>query len=122
MVKMVIFDPAICCSTGLCGPVIDSNLLQLSTSINNLQKKGVKIERYNLSNDPQAFVDNKVINEILDREGADVLPVTIVDDEVVKTKKYPTNEELLSFLDLPESYLKSSEKPTNKDPFSKDCC
>jgi hypothetical protein len=115
MVKMIIFDPAMCCSTGLCGPVINPDLLRLSTSISNLQKKGIDIERYNLSNDPQAFVDNKVINEILDREGIDVLPLTIVDDEVVKTKKYPTNEELLSFLNLPQSYLKSSEKPANKN-------
>ncbi len=122
MVKMIIFDPAMCCSTGLCGPVINPDLLRLSTAINNLQKMGIDIERYNLSNDPQAFVDNKIINKVLDREGVDVLPVTIVDDEVVKTKKYPTNEELLSFLDLPESCLKSSEKPTNKDLFSKDCC
>ncbi|AFV22441.1 Arsenical resistance operon trans-acting repressor ArsD [Methanolobus psychrophilus R15] len=115
MVKMIIFDPAMCCSTGLCGPVIDPDLLRLSTAINNLQKKGIDIKRHNLSNDPQAFVDNKIINTILDREGVDVLPVTIVDDEVVKTKKYPTNEELVSFLDLPENYLRSSGVPANKD-------
>ena len=62
MVKMIIFDPAMCCSTGLCGPVIDLELLRISTIINNLEKNGVKVERYNLNSNPQVFVDNIVIN------------------------------------------------------------
>lgn len=107
MVKMIIFDPAMCCSTGLCGPVIDTELLRVSTVLNNLEKNGVKVERYNLTNNPQAFVDNTIINEVLNRDGIDVLPVTVVDDKVVKTKSYPTNDEFLKFLDVPESYLKA---------------
>ena len=118
MVKMIIFDPAMCCSTGLCGPVIDLELLRISTVINNLEKNGVKVERYNLSSDPQAFVDNTVICEILNRDGGEVLPVTIVDGKVVKTQKYPTNNELLMFLGVPESYLKAKEKPSTKGS----CC
>jgi len=107
MVKMIIFDPAMCCSTGLCGPVIDMELLRVSTVLNNLEKNGVKVERYNLTNNPQAFVDNKIINEVLSRDGIDVLPVTVVDDKVVKTKSYPTNDEFVKFLDIPKSYLKA---------------
>jgi len=114
MVKMIIFDPAMCCSTGLCGPVIDMELLRISTALSNLDKNGIKVERYNLNNNPQAFVDNTVISEILNRDGVDVLPVTIVDSKVVKTKKYPTNDELIKFLDVPESYLKTKEKPSIK--------
>ncbi len=106
MAKMIIFDPAMCCSTGLCGPVVDMELLRVSTVLNNLEKHGVKVERHNLTNNPQAFVDNKVINEVLSREGIVVLPVTIIDDEVVKTKSYPTNEEFVKFLNIPESYLR----------------
>jgi len=56
MVKMIIFDPAMCCSMGLCGPVIDMELLRISTSMSNMEKNGVKVERYNLSGNPQAFV------------------------------------------------------------------
>lgn len=82
---------------GLCGPVIDLELLRISTVVSNLEKNGVKVERYNLNSNPQAFVDNIVMNEILNRDGIDVLPVTIVDGKVVKTKKYPTNVELLKF-------------------------
>ncbi len=118
MAKITIFDPSMCCSTGLCGPVIDLELLRISTVISNLEKNGVKVERYNLNSNPQAFVDNIVINEVLNRDGVEVLPVTIVDGKVVKTKKYPTNDELLKFLDVPESYIKRTEKPATKDS----CC
>lgn len=117
MKKMIIFDPAMCCSTGVCGPSIDPELLRVATVINNLEKNGVKFERYNLTNNPQAFIDNRTINEILHKDGVEVLPVTIVDDQVVKTNNYLTNEELMKFLDLPESYLFGQEKPK-----SKGCC
>ena len=118
MVNIIIFDHAMCCSTGLCGPAIDLELLRISTVISNLEKNGVKVERYNLNSNPQVFVDNIVINEILTRDGVDVLPVTIVDGKVVKIKKYPTNDELLKFLDVPENYIKGKEKPATKDS----CC
>lgn len=106
MKKMIIFDPAMCCSTGVCGPGVDPELLRVSTVLNNLKSNGVFVERHNLSNNPQAFVSNKVINELLNSQGVDVLPVIIVDGEVVKTKGYPTNEEFCSLLEIPESYLK----------------
>lgn len=107
MVKMIIFDPAMCCSTGLCGPVVDMELLRVSTVLNNLEKNGVKVERYNLTNNPQAFVDNKIISEVLGRDGIEVLPVTVIDDKVVKTNSYPTNYEFVKFLEIPETYLKA---------------
>lgn len=118
MKKMIIFDPAMCCSTGVCGPVIDPELFRVATVLNNLNRKGVVVERYNLTNNPQAFVDNKIINEILNSDGVEVLPVTIVDNVVVKTKGYPTNEEFCKFLDIPEDYLKTNLKVEIK---SKDC-
>jgi hypothetical protein len=106
MKKMVIFDPAMCCSTGVCGPSIDPELLRVATVLNNLKSRGIIVERYNLSNNPQAFVDNKEINEMLNSDGIDILPVTMVDGAVVKTKAYPTNEEFCEILDIPENYLK----------------
>lgn len=110
MKKMIIFDPAMCCSTGVCGPSVNSELLRVSTTLNTLKKKGVVVERHNLSNNPQAFVDNKVINEILNNDGVESLPVTIVDGFVVKTKEYPTQEEFCKFLDITEEFLKEPIK------------
>ncbi|MBC2579039.1 arsenite efflux transporter metallochaperone ArsD [Clostridium sp. DJ247] len=110
MKKMIIFDPAMCCSTGVCGPSVDTELLRVSTVLNSLNKKGIAVERHNLTSNPQAFVDNKIVNELLNSDGVDILPVTIVDNIVVKTKSYPTNEEFCKFLDIPEDYLKTGIK------------
>lgn len=108
MKKMVIFDPAMCCSTGVCGPGVDPELLRVSTTLNNLKNKGIVVERYNLTSEPQAFVDNTTINKLLNSDGVEILPVTIVDGEVVKTKEYPTNTEFCKMLDIPEDYLSTT--------------
>jgi len=100
MKKIEIFDPAMCCSTGVCGPSIDPELMRIAGVINSLKEKGIIIKRHGLSNEPQDFVTNKVISDILQKEGADVLPVTLVDGEVAKTKEYPTNEELSKWLEI----------------------
>ncbi|MFZ5986610.1 MAG: arsenite efflux transporter metallochaperone ArsD [Bacillota bacterium] len=110
MKRMVIFDPAMCCSTGVCGPSVDKELLRVSTVLNNLKNKGVLVERYNLTSNPQIFVDNKEINKMLNDDGVEVLPITTVDGVVVKTKSYPTDEEFCSLLGLPADYLKATVK------------
>lgn len=117
MKKMIIFEPAMCCSTGVCGPSVDRELLRVSTVLNNLKKNGIVVERHNLSSNPQIFVDNKEINKILISEGVEALPVTMVDGIVVKTKQYPTDEEFIRLLEVPASYLKASEKKE-----SNGCC
>jgi len=107
MKKMIIFDPAMCCSTGVCGPSVNPELLRLSTVLNNLNKRGIVIERYNLTSNPQAFIDNNKVNGLLNSDGVEILPITILDGEVVKTKAYPTSEELCKMLEIPEEYLRS---------------
>lgn len=118
MKKMIIFDPAMCCSTGVCGPSVNPELLRVSTILNNLKSKGILVERHNLTSNPQIFVDNTLINKMLSEEGVDILPVTMVDGVVVKTKAYPTNKEFCELLEVPEDYLKANLK---KAP-GKCCC
>ena len=122
MKKMIIFDPAMCCSTGVCGPSVDKNLLRVSTVLNRLEKKGVKVERHNLSGNPQAFIDNRTINKMLVNEGVDVLPVTMVDGKVVKTKEYPTNEEFVKLLEIPGEYIMSELKAKKEKEANNNCC
>ena len=110
MKKMIIFDPAMCCSTGVCGPSVNPNLLRVATALNKLKNKDIVVERYNLTANPQAFVDNNIINGLLNSEGVEILPVTILDGEVVKTKQYPTNAEFCKLLEIPEEYLKLTIK------------
>lgn len=100
MKKIEIFDPAMCCSTGVCGPSIDSELLRIATVISSLKEKGIDIVRHGLSSEPQDFVSNEVIKDILEKEGADILPVTLIDGKIAKSKEYPTNEELSQWLEV----------------------
>jgi hypothetical protein len=122
MKKMIIFEPAMCCSTGVCGPSVDPELLRLSTVINNLKKNGILVERYNLSSNPQIFVDNTEINRMLNTNGVEILPVTMVDDKVVKIKNYPTDEEICKHLDIPEKYLKGTVAKITRGCGCKDGC
>jgi hypothetical protein len=105
MKKMQIFEPAMCCDTGLCGVSVDPELLRISTVLNALKKNGVAVDRFNLSSAPMAFVNNKVINAFINEKGVEDLPAVMIDESIVIIGRYPTNEELVSLLEVPASYL-----------------
>ena len=110
MKKIKIFDPAMCCSTGVCGPSVNPELLRMATVINNLKQKEIIIERYNLNQNPEVFLNNTVISELLNAQGVGVLPVTMVDDEVIRMGSYLTNQEISELLEIPEVYLQATVK------------
>ncbi len=122
MSKIEIFDPAMCCSTGLCGPGVDQELLRVTTTINTLTKKGVTVIRYGLSSEPQAFVDNKKVNEYLMKEDVEILPITMVDGEVVKTKAYPTDDEFAKWAGLSVEEVATTPEPKKGGCCSGGCC
>ncbi|MCE5285081.1 MAG: arsenite efflux transporter metallochaperone ArsD [Pelosinus sp.] len=93
MKTIVMYDPAMCCSTGVCGASVDKELLRVATVIETLNRKGAGITRYNLASQPNAFVENQLINDYLKQYGPEILPITLVDGEPAKTKTYPSNEE-----------------------------
>ena len=101
MSKVSLYEPAMCCDTGVCGPGVDTELLRVSSIIQTLEKAdGVEVERFNLTGNPAAFVENEKIGELLQSKGADILPVVLLDGEIVKMAGYPSNEELVSILVL----------------------
>lgn len=119
MKTMSIYEPAMCCETGLCGVGIDPELLRISTVSSNLKKNGVEVKRFNLNNFPQEFIKNKEINDLIMGDGVESLPATVVDGKIVKTKKYPTNEEITELLGISMSLLgeEKQEKQSNSS-----CC
>lgn len=124
MKKMQIYEPAMCCSTGLCGVGVDQELLRISTVLNSMEKNGVMVERFNLSSAPQEFVTNKIVNKYIKEKGVDGLPATILDGEIVIAGRYPTNEEFIKLLDIPRNYLGEevrSEANTESDHCGCDC-
>lgn len=105
MKTMKIFEPAMCCPTGLCGVGVDPELLRISTTLNALKQNGVEVQRFNLSNAPAEFIRNKPVTEYLQKFGPDKLPVVLVDDFIVIAGRYPTNEEFIRWLELSADIL-----------------
>lgn len=94
MKKIEIFEVALCCSTGVCGPSVNEDLLRITAAVNKINANGGNAVRYNLSSNPEIYVKNVTINDLLVKEGENVLPITLLDGIVVKTKAYPSNNEL----------------------------
>ena len=111
MKKMAIYEPAMCCPTGICGVGVDPELLRISTVLNTLKKNGVIVDRYNLTNSPQEFVNNTEINKLMMSEGVEILPVIVVDGKIMITKRYPTNDEFIDLLNVSGSYSVGEPKP-----------
>lgn len=109
MKTIEIFDPAMCCPTGLCGPNINPNLMRIAAVVQFLQKQGVNIKRHNLRDEPQVYVSNTVVNEYLQKRGAEGLPVVLVDGAVAVSGQYPTNEQLTEWTGVVLSFI-----PTNQ--------
>ena len=125
MKTIEIFDPAMCCPTGLCGTNIDPNLMRIAVIVDTLKKKGVNIIRHNLKDEPMIYVTNTKINDLLQAKGVEVLPITLVDGEVAVTGEYPTTRQMaewsgvnLDFMPIQEEKPKE-EKP--KDEQKSDC-
>lgn len=110
MKKMEIYEPALCCDTGICGVGVDPELLRISSALSNLKKNGVEVKRYNLNNFPQEFIKNVEINKLIMGDGVDSLPATVVDGKILMIKRYPTNAEIAELLGVPKSYLGVEKK------------
>lgn len=94
MQKLEVFDPAMCCSTGICGPSVDPRLVRFSADLDWLKGQGVGVERFNLSQQPGAFAGDAAVKSALETKGEGALPLVKVNGEVKSTGVYPTREEL----------------------------
>jgi hypothetical protein len=110
MKSIQIYDPAMCCSSGVCGPGIDPELVRVSSIVHNLQQKQYDVIRYNLSNEPGAFVANQTVNKLLQENGPEVLPIIVVGEQVVKRQGYPSNQEFAEWTGVSEQELLSKPR------------
>jgi len=98
--KIAIYDPAMCCSSGLCGPALDPVLVKMNDAVMALKKQNVEVARYNLAQQPKSFMDNKQVAELLHKNGKKILPIIIVNGEVFGTGEYPSYEDLCKALGI----------------------
>jgi hypothetical protein len=94
MANIQVFDPALCCSTGVCGVEIDQQLVSFSADVDWAKQGGARIERFNLAQQPMAFAENATVKAFLERSGAEALPLILVDGEVALAGRYPNRAEL----------------------------
>jgi hypothetical protein len=92
-VTIRVFDPAMCCSSGVCGPSVDPDLARFAADVDWLQKQGVVVERFNLSQQPGAFAETPAVKEALGR-GTEVLPLVLVGERIAVEGSYPSRETL----------------------------
>ena len=78
--KIEIYDPAMCCSTGVCGPSIDPELVRIQDALRQIQKQA------------------PAVAELLKNEGPQCLPLVFVDGVVLSKGRYPANEQLKTTL------------------------
>ena len=94
MKSIQIFDPALCCSSGVCGAEVDQQLVTFAADLEWAKGQGIAIERFNLAQQPLAFAENAVVKGFLERPGADALPLVLVGGEMALAGRYPTRAEL----------------------------
>lgn len=83
------FDPPMCCPTGLCGPTLDQTLLDLSEMIVELQKEGFRVERYQMTSHPQAFLSQPEVMRLVREKQMAALPIIVVRGQIMAEGRYP---------------------------------
>lgn len=93
-----VYDPAMCCPTGVCGPGVDPALLQIARDLRWLAARGVVVTRHGLAQEPDAFASAARVGELMKALGNAALPMTFVNGDVLVHGRYPSRDELTNAL------------------------
>ena len=118
MSHIQIFDPAMCCNSGVCGVDVDQQLVSFSADIDWLKAQGGTVERFNLAQQPLVFAENDQVKGFLQRSGQEGLPLILVDGDIALTGRYPRRAELARWAGL--SLLPIQSEPVSTSTSS--CC
>ena len=118
MNTLAIYDPAMCCSTGICGPQVDPALIRFVADLKWLASNRVDVQRFNLAQSPAAFAANEIVRTALAEKGDAALPLLMANGKVVATGRYPERKELASWFHLVDTTLPK----LSLAPSSGDCC
>ncbi|MBT3979968.1 MAG: arsenite efflux transporter metallochaperone ArsD [Bacteriovoracaceae bacterium] len=123
MKSLKIYDGAMCCSTGVCGTDVDAELVEFANAVKLAAEKGVDVKRYNLAQEPSAFVENEQVKNLLAEKSSNALPFIFIDDELKLSEIYPTTAQLAKLLGI-ELSAKSSccGETKDKSEDKESCC
>lgn len=122
MTAIRVFDPAMCCSTGVCGPSVDPQLARFSADLDWLKAQGVSVERFNLAQQPAAFAQDPAVRAVLEAKADAALPVVKVNDDIKSSGVYPSREELAAWAGVAEPPRLSHSAPIILKATSGGCC
>ena len=88
MARIAVYEPAGCCSTGVCDPATSDAMAQFASAMEGLNQQGVDVERFELSSRPDAFASNEAVKAALESDGVECLPLIMVDGEIVSKGTY----------------------------------
>lgn len=94
MLKLEVFDPPMCCATGICGNNVDPKLITFASDLEWLKKQGIDVVRYGLSFEPNEFVKNEAVKNTIQKEGNDCLPIIVTNGEIAYKGTYPSRKQL----------------------------
>ena len=122
MKRVEVFDPPMCCSTGVCGPKVDPALVRFAADLHWLANQRIAVERYNMAQQPQAFGANAVVKTALQEHGNKCLPLILIDGSIVSQGHYLTRAELARLagveVDVPAEVPAGAKLPV----INSDCC
>ncbi|TVP71419.1 MAG: arsenical resistance operon transcriptional repressor ArsD [Leptolyngbya sp. LCM1.Bin17] len=113
MKTIQIYDPALCCNTGVCGADVDQALVSFSADVDWAKQAGAQIERFNLAQQPLAFAENPVVKSALEKTGEAALPLVLGDGKALLSGRYPTREELGAWIGVAPSPAAEPEPNTS---------
>jgi hypothetical protein len=119
MKNIQVFDPALCCSTGVCGTDVDQALVNFSADVAWARELGAQIARFNLAKEPMAFADNVLVKGFLQRSGDAALPLILVDGEIALAGRYPKRAELARWAGITAPSMAATALETDK---KSGCC
>jgi hypothetical protein len=107
MKTLEVYDPAMCCSTGVCGPQVDPALVTFAADLKWVAEQGVTVQRHNLGQEPQAFAANPAVVKEMEA-GMERLPIIAVDGQIISTGIYLTRDQLAGKLGLAAAPVKAA--------------
>lgn len=122
MANIQIFDPAMCCSSGVCGVDVDQHLVSFAADLDWARQNGARVERFNLAQQPMAFAENALVRGFLERSGAEALPLILVDGEFALAGRYPNRGELARWAAIADIPVVAEATPAKSCCSGSKCC
>lgn len=115
--KLEVFDPPMCCSSGICGDNADSKLVVFASDLEWLKAQGIEVVRHGISFEPMEFSKNESVKKILDNEGESCLPIIVVNNKIKSTANYPSRKKLALMCDI--EFNEEEAPPIHRE---ENCC